>query len=532
MEEMRVYIIWGFLGSGKTTLINHLLSTYWVDKRVVIIENESGTTSVDSLLLRSKDYHVWDITSGCVCCTLRHELPRVIKEIKESVHPDLVLVEPSGLASLEDLIRMPELAINGFISLVDVGMYPLLRRLNPTFYQRQFALSPVIVLTKTERVEADEVEAVREALLGIQNQSKIVSDYISLCKNDWDELWAYSCHNRWDAGGVMYAKVSEISYGVQTISVTSPFDSCFFEQLFNRINNLIPKAIIRAKGVIPDSGKWQKLDYVNGKATWEEFVLSEEGSDKSFLSVWYDKSQAYVADWLATFVNATEETCSIEDLDIDDTELYRYLGFDISRPDAYLLDFIQRLKQEALSICVPRFGYRLLPGEAKDKRSVVLSGQTFTPDGIIVRYLRDSDFFATIVASVGAELDKWITEKRSGGDVMEAFVADALGSTIVEAIVSWGLSRLAAKMGKLEFKISNSYSPGYCGWDVAEQRLFFSLLPDKFCGISLTDSCLMLPIKSVSALVGIGKNVEKKPYGCAICRKKDCFKRKEVRQLV
>ena len=55
---MRVYIIWGFLGSGKTTLINHLLSTYWVDKRVVIIENESGTTSVDSLLLRSKDYHV------------------------------------------------------------------------------------------------------------------------------------------------------------------------------------------------------------------------------------------------------------------------------------------------------------------------------------------------------------------------------------------------------------------------------------------------------------------------------------------
>ena len=64
------------------------------------------------------------------------------------------------------------------------------------------------MLTKTERVEADEVEAVREALLGIQNQSKIVSDYRSLCKNDWDELWAYSCHNRWDAGGVMYAKVS------------------------------------------------------------------------------------------------------------------------------------------------------------------------------------------------------------------------------------------------------------------------------------------------------------------------------------
>ena len=63
---------------------------------------------------------------------------------------------------------------------------------------------------------------------------------------------------------------------------------------------------------------------------------------------------------------------------------------------------------------------------------------------------------------------------------------------------------------------------------MAEQRIFFSMLPDGFCGISLTDSCLMLPIKSVSALVGIGGNIEKKPYGCAICRKKDCFKRKEV----
>ena len=191
--------------------------------------------------------------------------------------------------------------------------------------------------------------------------------------------------------------------------------------------------------------------------------------------------------------------------------------------------FVENLKREALDVCSPRFGYRFVQGERVDRRTLKLNENILSPDVIIVNCLRDSEFFAIITASVGKELDEWIEVKRSGGDVMEAFVADALGSVIVEAIVTWGLSFLTHMMAEINLKVSNSYSPGYCGWDVAEQRMFFSMLPDGFCGISLTDSCLMLPIKSVSALVGIGGNIEKKPYGCAICRKKDCFKRKEVK---
>lgn len=228
------------------------------------------------------------------------------------------------------------------------------------------------------------------------------------------------------------------------------------------------------------------------------------------------------------FINAKEEICPIDALQIEDKELYGYLGLGNSRPDEYLLALIEKLKQEALTMAHPRFGYRFVLGERRDRKRLVIGENLFTPDTIIVNSLRHSEFFAVLTASVGKDLDKWMKEKKSAGDIMEAFIADALGSVIVEAVIAWGLSFLSCRMAKINLKVSNSYSPGYCGWDVAEQRLFFSMLPDGFCGISLTDSCLMLPVKSVSALVGVGKNVKKRPYGCAICKKKDCFKRKEV----
>ena len=75
------------------------------------------------------------------------------------------------------------------------------------------------------------------------------------------------------------------------------------------------------------------------------------------------------------------------------------------------------------------------------------------------------------------------------------------------------------------YNISNSYSPGYCGWDVSEQRLLFSLLPQGFCGVQLLPSCLMLPLKSVSTVVAIGPDVTYEPYRCNICRKRDCYRR-------
>lgn len=217
----------------------------------------------------------------------------------------------------------------------------------------------------------------------------------------------------------------------------------------------------------------------------------------------------------------------MDEIDIVDTDIYSYLGYRDAIPDEYVAALINKLKNEVLTLCHPKFGLKIIDGKIAGKTSIVLCGdKCFNPGGIITHSLKNSESFAIIIASVGKEMDRWITDKRKGNDIMEAFIADALGSTVVEAIMVCGMNYLGKEMAEEGLKISNSYSPGYCGWDVAEQQLLFSLLPPAFCGVTLTDSSLMLPIKSVSALVGIGTNIEKKPYGCAICRKKDCYKRR------
>jgi hypothetical protein len=85
------------------------------------------------------------------------------------------------------------------------------------------------------------------------------------------------------------------------------------------------------------------------------------------------------------------------------------------------------------------------------------------------------------------------------------------------------LEKSAAESG---LKITNRYSPGYCGWSVGEQHNLFSLIPYNYCGIRLTESALMDPVKSVSGIIGIGANVKSNPYTCKMCDMKDCIYRK------
>jgi len=85
--------------------------------------------------------------------------------------------------------------------------------------------------------------------------------------------------------------------------------------------------------------------------------------------------------------------------------------------------------------------------------------------------------------------------------------------------------QLKAFMELQGLKITNRYSPGYCGWDIKEQANLFGLLPEKFCGIRLSDSMLMKPIKSVSGIIGIGRDVNYDQYTCSYCRDVNCLYR-------
>lgn len=193
-----------------------------------------------------------------------------------------------------------------------------------------------------------------------------------------------------------------------------------------------------------------------------------------------------------------------------------------------MLELINRIKSECIACCVPRLGWRFLTARPMDKKHVMVARTEMAPDYTITRAFRDADFFVSLVASVGKEMNEYIEQKRMGTDIMESFIADAMGSMIVEAVVAYGRKQLIKRMSPYGMTVSNSYSPGYCGWHVSEQQLFFSKLPPRFCGVTLTDSSLMLPIKSVSTLLAVGKKVVEQPYGCDICHRKDCYKKKDV----
>ena len=128
---------------------------------------------------------------------------------------------------------------------------------------------------------------------------------------------------------------------------------------------------------------------------------------------------------------------------------------------------------------------------------------------------REGGCVAELLGGVGTEVGGGLDEMRDGGEGVVADVADARGSVLAESIVACGLDRLEARMSADGLRITNSYSPGYCGWDVAEQHVLFSLLPEGCCGVRLCESGLMLPIKSVSAVVGSGPGIERKEYGGA-----------------
>ena len=158
-------------------------------------------------------------------------------------------------------------------------------------------------------------------------------------------------------------------------------------------------------------------------------------------------------------------------LDWDDFVLSLGKGY---KMEGEVLTMFSALEREVTQFCKPRWGYRVFSLDASDKSRIILNGCRLQTGRIITPYLEN------------AELEK-------------EFGAKGLG-------------------------ISYPYSPGYCGWKVSDQQILFSLLPNQPCGVSLTASSLMCPIKSVSGVVGIGRQMTRQKYGCELCGKKDCYK--------
>lgn len=212
----------------------------------------------------------------------------------------------------------------------------------------------------------------------------------------------------------------------------------------------------------------------------------------------------------------TEKTLSFEELGITAADVYEQMGYHDAQPDKATQQETAMILKEVSQWLRPRFSY-----------FVVNKQPDFEMGNIILRQLRGSEAFALFICTSGLEFETYQQRLKEQGDMVRVFIADALGSVIAEKCADQMEKALQESIDKLGWKHTNRFSPGYCGWHVSQQQLLFPLFQGHTCGVKLTDSSLMVPIKSVSGIIGLGEKVRKLEYTCGLCDFKQCYKRKK-----
>jgi hypothetical protein len=185
------------------------------------------------------------------------------------------------------------------------------------------------------------------------------------------------------------------------------------------------------------------------------------------------------------------------------------------------------VSEELMPLCNVRAEYRLFKNIriiSYDK-TIEVEGVVFDVNPIIFRQIKDAEEVALFICTAGPEIGERSRRSMKEGDLLRGYIYDVIGSEVVEAAADRMQEELRAKMAANGNRISNRFSPGYCGWDVAEQHKLFGFFRDNFCGITLTESALMNPVKSVSGIIGIGRDVRFAPYQCHLCEDKNCMYR-------
>lgn len=216
------------------------------------------------------------------------------------------------------------------------------------------------------------------------------------------------------------------------------------------------------------------------------------------------------------------------DLDLNVSRVEKFMGYGDGESDPHIAEIIDEALREVSALCDIRAEYRIFDGVrfSDSDRSVEFGGRYFDIKKIVYGQLKRSESIAVFLVTAGPAIGQKSHQSMSEGDPLRAYVFDAIGSELVEAaadLMQDDLQRSAQGSGS---RITNRFSPGYCGWSVNEQHKLFSLMPYNFCGIRITPSALMDPVKSVSGFIGIGTNVKFLPYTCRLCEMKDCIYRR------
>ncbi len=218
---------------------------------------------------------------------------------------------------------------------------------------------------------------------------------------------------------------------------------------------------------------------------------------------------------------------SFNELAISRLQIEHVMGYEPDTIPEPFPEMIDEVLSVAANYCNIQGGYLLSSDISFDSDLRLLNVGKVSLDihKIIFHQIKNAEQLGLFVCTAGPNIGEWSKRLMADGDMMKGYIVDVVGSEIVEKAMDKIQETLTNQMTKNGLKITNRYSPGYCSWNVAEQHKLFSLLPQNFCGIRLTDTALMYPIKSISGIIGIGKNVRLNPYTCQICDMQNCLYR-------
>lgn len=230
-----------------------------------------------------------------------------------------------------------------------------------------------------------------------------------------------------------------------------------------------------------------------------------------------------------------EFTYTFQELTTDKNYLAVMMGFDSADMLPEPFDsYVNEAYAEAELLCDIRGAlYFASSGVVSpDQNTLTIDDVSFEIGKTVAKEYRNSENFVLFICTAGGPISKRSQELLEGENPVLGYVLDLLGSMIVESatdLLQREVNRIAASKG---LKITNRYSPGYCKWSVSDQHQLFSFFPKNCCGISLTDSALMHPIKSVSGIIGMGAHVSYREYTCDLCSMTECYHRSHRRVVI
>ena len=181
----KVNVISGFLGAGKTTLIQKLIKDVFAGEKVVLVENEFGEIGIDGGFLKEAGIQINEINSGCICCSLKGDFEAALQKVVDEYHPDHIIIEPSGVGKLSDILKaiqtVPGMELDSYSTVVDAARCKVYHRNFKEFFDDQIATATCVILSRTQNVNETKLSEDVAIIKELNPKARIIT-------TPWDEL--------------------------------------------------------------------------------------------------------------------------------------------------------------------------------------------------------------------------------------------------------------------------------------------------------------------------------------------------------